>query len=166
MRTWKVYIEQLEGFPLTEEKDMVCKLKKALYGLKQVPITWYARLDKSLAKIGFDKGTIDGNLYLKKIEDGLLIIIVFVDDIIFGWNDEASNTFLEDMKNEFEMSMVGEKKFSLGLQIVQNKGVFISQTKYLKDFLKRFGLENCKPIGTPMVVRHKLSRKDKMPNIK
>ena len=94
------YIEQLEGFPLTTEKDMVCKLKKALYGLKQAPRTWYARLDKYLEKPRFAKGTIDSNLYLKEIKDGLLIIIVFFDDIIFGGDDEASNKFLEDMKNK------------------------------------------------------------------
>ena len=60
--------------------------------------------------------------------------------------------------------MISKMKFFLGLQIVQNKeGIFISQTKYLKDFLKRFGLEGCKPIGTPMVTSHKLSSKDEIP---
>ena len=68
------------------------------------------------------------------------------------------------MKDEFEMSMIRELKFFLGLQIVQNKeGIFISQTKYLKDLLKRFGLENCKPVGTPMVTGHKLYSKDETP---
>ena len=68
---------------MTKEKDMVCRLKKALYGLKQAPRTWYARLHKYVAKLGFAKGTIDSNLYLKEIEDGLLIIIVFFDDTFF-----------------------------------------------------------------------------------
>ena len=76
------------------------------------------RLDKYLAKLGFTKGTIDSNLYLKVIENGLLIIIVFFDDIIFWGNDEASEKFSEDMKNEFEMSMIGELKFSLRLQTI------------------------------------------------
>ena len=80
----EVYIKQLEGFPLTIEKDMVCRLKKSFCGLKQAPRTQYARLDKYLEKLGFAKGTIDSNLYFKEIENGLLIIIVFVDDIIFG----------------------------------------------------------------------------------
>ena len=60
----EVYIEQPEGFPLTQG-DMVCKLKKALYGLKQAPRTWYARLDKYLLQLGFTKGTNDSNLYTK-----------------------------------------------------------------------------------------------------
>ena len=78
---------------MTTEKDMVCKLKKALYGLKQVPRTWYERLDKYLAKLGFSKGIVDSNLYLKEIKYGLLIIIVFVDDIIFGGDNEVSKFF-------------------------------------------------------------------------
>ena len=78
-----------------------------------------------------------------------MILVIFVDDIIFGGNDEESEKFAEEMKKEFEMSMIGEMKYFLGLQIVQEKeGIFISQTKYLKDLLKRFGLETCKPIGT------------------
>ena len=59
------------------------------------------------------------------------------------------------------MSMIGEMKFFLGLQIVQNNdGIFISQAKYLKDLLKIFGLEICKLVGTPMITSHKLSSKD------
>ena len=91
----EVYIEQPEGSPLTEEKDMVCRLKKSLYGLKQAPRTRYARLDKHLEKLGFAKGMEDSNLYLKETENGLLIIVIFVDDIVFGSNDEASVSFLK-----------------------------------------------------------------------
>ena len=70
------------------------------------------------------------------------------------------------MKNEFEMSMIGEMNFFLGLQIIQNnENIFISQTKYLNDLLKRFGLENCKLVGIPIVNGHKLSRKDEMPTV-
>ena len=71
-----------------------------------------------MAKIGFAKGTIDSNLYLKEIENGLLIIVIFVDEIIFGGNDEESDKFFEEMKNKFDMSTIEEMKFFLGLQIV------------------------------------------------
>ena len=76
----KIYIEQLDGFLLSEDKDMVCILKKALYVLKQAPRTQYAMLDNYLEKLEFFKGTIDNNLYLKEISDGLLIIVIFVDN--------------------------------------------------------------------------------------
>ena len=160
----EVYIEQPEGFPLIDDKDIVCRLRKELYGLKQAPRTWYERLDKNLIKLRYRKGMVDSNLYQKEIDDGLIILVIFVDDIIFGGNDEESEKFVEEMKKEFEMSMIGDMKYFLGLQRVQNKeGIFISQTQYLKDLLKRFGLETCKPIGTPMVTRHKLCKGNQTP---
>lgn len=90
-----------------------------------------------------------------------MILVIFFDDITFGGNDGESEKFVEEMKKEFEMSIIEEMKYFLGLQIVQNEeGIFISQTKYLKDILKRFGLEICKPVGKPMLTRHRLSTKD------
>jgi hypothetical protein len=59
------------------------------------------------------------------------------------------------------MSLLGELNFFLGLQIIQSKrGVFIHQSKYVKDMLKRFQLEDCKPISTPMTVGCKLRKED------
>ena len=106
---------------------MVCRLKKDLYGLKQAPRTQYAQLDNYLAKLGFSKGTTYSNFYLKEIENGLHIIVIFYNEIIFGGNDEASDNFSKEMKNDFKMSMVGEMKLFLGMQIVKNiDGTFIS----------------------------------------
>ena len=84
---------------------MVRKLKRALYGMNKAPRTQYARLDSYLAKLKFAKGMTDNDLYLKEVENGLMIVVIFVDDIIFGGNDEASDKFAEEMKNEFEISM-------------------------------------------------------------
>jgi hypothetical protein len=64
----------------------------------------------------------------------ILFIEVYVDDILFGSNDDKlSQKFAKDMQNEFEMSLLGELSFFLGLQICQiNQGIFISQTKYIR----------------------------------
>jgi hypothetical protein len=60
------------------------------------------------------------------------------------------------------MSMLGELSFFLGLQISQsNKGIFISQTKYIKEMLKKFKMADCKPFNTPMITGYKLSKDDK-----
>ena len=79
----EVYIEQPEGCPLRDDKDIVCKLRKALYGLKQAPRTQYARLDKHLTKLRYSKGMTDNNLNWKETNDDLIILVIFVDDIIF-----------------------------------------------------------------------------------
>jgi hypothetical protein len=158
----EVYIEQPEGFQLSENTDYVCKLKKALYGLKQAPRAWYSRLDKYLQQAGFRKGSADNNLYIKVSQGNILLIEVYVDDIIFGSDDDRlSQKFAKDMQSEFEMSLLGELSFFLGLQIRQsNQGIFISQTKYIREMLKRFGMEDCKPVITPMQTSCKLSKDD------
>jgi hypothetical protein len=114
------YIEQPEGFQLSKNVDYVCKLKKALYVLKQDPRAWYSRLDKYLQQAGFKKGSADNNLYIKVSEGNILLIEVYVDDIIFGSDDDRlSQKFSKYMQNEFEMSLLGELSFFLGLQIRQ-----------------------------------------------
>ena len=79
----KVYIEQPKGCPIIDDKDIVCRLRKELYGLKQAPRTWYTRLDKHLTNLGYRKGMADNNLYWKETDDGLMILVIFVDNIIF-----------------------------------------------------------------------------------
>ena len=82
----EVYIEQPEGF--AEKGNYVSRLRKALYGLKQAPRAWYARLDKYLHKQGFKKGSVDNNLYMKIKHENMIIIEVYVDNIIFGSDDD------------------------------------------------------------------------------
>jgi hypothetical protein len=148
----KFYIEQPEGFRFSEKENYVCKLKKDLYGLKQAPIAWYSRLDRYLQQQGFRKGNVDNNIYIKVDQDSILIIEVYVDDITFGSDDDRINQFFsKDMQDEFEMSFLGELTFFLGLHIRQrNKGIFNSQTKYIREMLKKFGMIDCKPVCTPM----------------
>ena len=100
------YIEQLEGFILGNDEKLVCKLRKALYGLKKAPQAWYYRLDKYLQQQGFTKGSTDSKLYTKIEDDKLLIIVVYVDDIIFGSIEESmSQKFVFVMQQEFEISL-------------------------------------------------------------
>ena len=82
-----------------------------------------------------------------------------MDDIIFGSNDDQlSKNFSTNMQSEFEMSLLGEMTYFLGLQISQQeKGIFICQAKNIKEMLKKFKMEDCKPVLTPMVTCWKLS---------
>ena len=69
-----------------------------MYGLKQAPRAWYSRLDKYLQQAGLKKGTADNNLYIKVTQDNILLIEVYVDDIIFGSDDNRlSQKFAKDM---------------------------------------------------------------------
>jgi hypothetical protein len=91
-------------------------------------------------------------------KDNLILVQVYVDDIIFGsTNDELCKRFAKLMQNKYEMSMMGELTYFLGLQVSQRKdGIFICQTKYIKDLLKKYGLEDSAPAKTPMPTATKL----------
>ena len=127
----EIYVEQPPDFENFEFPNHVYKLYKALYGLNQAPRDGYEISTNFFLKQGFSKGKVNITLFIKKSNDDLLILQIYVDDIIFG----ASNHCLcEDisklMQGEFEMSMKGELKFFLGLQIMQYKdGIFINQTR-------------------------------------
>ncbi|GJS71032.1 retrovirus-related pol polyprotein from transposon TNT 1-94 [Tanacetum coccineum] len=128
------------------------QLKKALYGLKQAPRAWYDKLSSFLIEHGFTKGIIDPTLFTRRHGGDILLVQVYVDDIIFGsTNPDFSKRFANLMKNNFEMSMMGELKFFLGLQVHQSpRGIFISQSQYAIELLKKHGLDECVSMSTPM----------------
>ncbi len=97
-------------------------------------------------------GKNDKTLFVLKLGDNQLFVQIYVDDIIFGCSTHALVVeFAETMRREFEMSMLGELSYFLGLQIKQTpQGTFVHQTKYMKDLLRGFKMENCKPISTPI----------------
>jgi hypothetical protein len=147
-----VYVEQPPGFEDPKKPNHVYKLSKALYGLKQSPRAWYERLIDFLISKGFKIGVVDTTLFTKTIGKDLFVCQIYVNDIIFGsTNQDFCEEFGELMSKEFEMSMIGELNYFLGLQIKQLKqGTFVCQSKYVKDLLKKFGLMDATPIKTPM----------------
>ncbi|GJY23554.1 retrovirus-related pol polyprotein from transposon TNT 1-94 [Tanacetum coccineum] len=156
----EVYVAQPLGFIDFAKPNHVYKLKKALYGLKQAPKAWYDRLKAFLIKHNYSMGMVDNTLFTKKKDSNIIIVQIYVDDIIFGSTcQEMCDDFAKIMHDEFEMSMMGELNFFLGLQIKQlNDGIFFNQSKYIKEMLKKFGLEDSKPMKTPMSTETKLTR--------
>jgi hypothetical protein len=148
----ELYVEQPPDFEDSEYPNHVYKLSNALYGLKQAPRAWYECLRDFLITNGFKVGKAYPTLFTKTIAKGLLICQIYVDDIIFGSTNKSScEEFSRIMIQKFEMSMMGELKYFLGFQIKQlQEATFISQTKYIQDILKKFGMKNGKPIKTPM----------------
>jgi hypothetical protein len=110
------------------------------------------RLRDFLLSKGFKMGKINITLFTKKIGHELFVLQIYVDDIIFGsTNQDYCEEFGKMMSNEFEMSMIRELSYFLRLQIKQLKnGTFVSQGKYIKDMLKKFGMIDSKAISTLM----------------
>ncbi|GJS47889.1 retrovirus-related pol polyprotein from transposon TNT 1-94 [Tanacetum coccineum] len=153
-------VAQPLGFIDFKKPDHVYKLKKALYGLKQVPKAWYDRLKAFLIKHEYKMGMVDNTLFTKKKSLNLIIVQLYFNDIIFvSTCQDMCDEFAKIMHDEFEMSMMGELNFFLGLQIKQMEdGIFFNQSRYIKEMLKKFGLEDSKPMKTPMSFDTKLTK--------
>jgi hypothetical protein len=154
----EVYVRQPDGFIDPERPNHVDRLKKALYGLKQALRAWYDKLSTFLLANKFSKGSVDLTLFTKTYGEDLLVVQIYVDDIIFASTKRSySNDFAKLMKDNFEMSMMGELSFFLGLQVHQSPcGIFINQSKYALEILKKHGMMSCDTYNTPMGYTTKL----------
>ncbi|GJS61583.1 retrovirus-related pol polyprotein from transposon TNT 1-94 [Tanacetum coccineum] len=112
----------------------------------------YDKLSSFLIEHHFTKGIVDPTLFTRRHGDEILLVQIYVDDIIFGFtNPVFLNRFAKLMKDNFEMSMMGEMKFFLGLQIHQSpRGIFINQSQYTMELLRKHGMERCYILTTPM----------------
>ncbi|GJV52675.1 retrovirus-related pol polyprotein from transposon TNT 1-94 [Tanacetum coccineum] len=143
---------------MVNSKLLYHRLRKALYGLKQAPRAWYDKLSNFLMSKGFTKGTIDPTLFTIRYGKDILLVKIYVDDIIIGsTNPKFSKRFENYMHSRFEMSLIGEMKLFLGLQIHQSpRGIFINQAKYALEILKKHGMDKCDTVGRPMATKPKL----------
>nr|GEY76194.1 retrotransposon protein, putative, unclassified [Tanacetum cinerariifolium] len=139
----EVYVSQPEGFVDPDHPTHVYRLKKALYGLKQAPRAWYDTLSRFLIN-NFSKGAVDPTLFTRKTGKHILLVQIYVDDIIFASTDPKDcDMFSNEMSSKFQMSMMGQMSFFLGLQVSQSpEGIFINQSKFALKILKKFGMDS------------------------
>ena len=155
----EIYMRQPNGFVDPEKPDYVCKLNKGIYGLKQATRCWNNSINSYLLSHGYKKSTADPCVYIKTVtsQDGtvhFVMIAIYVDDMLFFSNN---TDMLEKEKNaiakEFQVEDLGELHYVVGMSIVRNREkrtMSITQKKYLEGVLKKFDMENCKPVSTPL----------------
>ncbi|GKA89657.1 retrovirus-related pol polyprotein from transposon TNT 1-94 [Tanacetum coccineum] len=131
----EVYVSQLDGLVDKDNLNHVYKLRKALYGLKQAPRAWYDLLSKFLLYQEFSKGTVDPTLFIRRQGKDILLVQIYVDDIIF-----VSTT--PELCDQFSK--------------IIPRGIFLNQSKYALESLKKYGMESSDPVDTPMVEKSKL----------
>ncbi|KAH0649322.1 hypothetical protein KY285_034570 [Solanum tuberosum] len=127
----EIYVEQPEGFVEKGKEDKVYRLRKALYGLKQAPRAWYGRLDGHLLSLGFEKSLSESTLYVKHHGIDILVVSIYVDVVSYRKQYKAYRGFQARNDN-----------------------------KYAKEILKKFNMEDCKEMSTPMNQKEKLSKND------
>lgn len=130
-----------------------CLLNKSLYGLKQAGRQWNIKLDTKLKEMGLRPTVNEPCLYHKRNKDGSdLYVVIYVDDILIASQKRfAIDTFKHELAKRFELKDFGQATFCLGINIKKNGVEYhLSQEKYINDILKKFGMENSKPVKTPM----------------
>lgn len=154
----EIYMDQPEIF--NDGTNRVCKLNKSIYGLKQAGRQWNIKLDEKLRIFGLIKSKTDPCIYYTN-NLGLMIAIYVDDFLIFFKEIDELNKLKEFLNKEFLMKDLGEAKSCLGIKITQGENyIEIDQIAYIREILNRFGMEDCKPVGTPRDINQKLSIND------
>jgi hypothetical protein len=155
-----VYVKQAPGFVVKGAEHKVLRLRKALYGLRQAPRAWNAKLDATMAELGFARCVTEHALYTRRRGKEELIVGVYVDDLIVtGARAQDIARFKEEMGAKFRMSDLGALSYYLGIEVKQSAdAVKLGQRAYALKLLERAGMAGCKTVATPMEERIKLSR--------
>ena len=120
-----------------------------------------------MINLGFHKSLSEATLYVRSEGINIIIISVYVDDLLVTRNNqELINEFKSEMFKQFEMTNLGLLTYFLGLDVRQLRNqFFISQRKYAKEILKKFHMESCKAVETPMQTKEKFSKDDGSPKV-
>lgn len=157
-----VFMNQPEGFVDKRNPTFVCRLEKALYGLKQVPRAWYERPKMTLLEWKFTNSRADSSLFFFMNHKHVIFCLVYVDDIVVTRNDHnLLQSFIDRLNAQFALKDMGELHHFLGVEVKMNESrLHLTQTKYIRDLLKRFNLEHLKPCAIPMTVGKYISKDD------
>ena len=144
-----IYLQQPKGFEQGENK--VCHLNKSIYGLKQSGKLWNKLIHAFLTDNSFQRSSVDHCLYYKKDTNICIYILIWVDDIVIACRDvEMMNDTKQLLSQRFKMTDMGQLSWFLGIEFVINKDcIMMKQTSYMRTILKKFNMENCKPVSTP-----------------
>jgi hypothetical protein len=125
----EMYMEQPSGYVDQTHPNLVCRLKKALYGLKQAPGAWSDKICQYLVTSGFQTSNANFSLYVKKTNHGIIVIVIYVDDLIIIGDSDANIFDLKKLlKQKFEMKDLGELRYFFGIEVIQSpKGIWLLQ---------------------------------------
>jgi uncharacterized membrane protein YgcG len=151
-----VYMAQPPGFE--SKGEYVCHLKKSIYGLKQSPRAWFDKFSKAVVSHGMTRSQADHSVFFKKTKIGIVILVVYVDDIVITGSDkEGIQILINHLSSSFLTKYLGKLRYFLGIEVARSKaGISLSQRKYTLDILQDTGYLGSKPVATPMESNLKL----------
>ncbi|KAJ2934251.1 hypothetical protein H1R20_g2855, partial [Candolleomyces eurysporus] len=148
----EIYMDQPEGFVAKGQERKVYRLHRAIYGLKQAARAWWLELEKSVRKLGFKRLHSDSGIFIYRDQEGVVIMVAYVDDIIFFGLKVLADQKKKEFMRVWECRDLGTPTEFLSMTIqYDGNTIKLDQTKYLEKVLERFGMANAKPARTPMV---------------
>ena len=157
-------MKQPPRFVAQEEIGRVCCLRKPLYGLKQSPHAWFGKFSEVIEKFGMQKSKSDHFVFYRNSPAGIILLVVYVDDIIITGNDMAGISSLKSfLHGQFHTKDLGMLKYFLGVEVMRSKrGIFLSQRKYVLNLLSEIGKLATKPCKSPTAQSLHLTRKGEL----
>jgi len=151
----EIYMTVPEGIDAATSSNSVCKLNRTLYGLKQSPRMWNQKIDNFLLhEQGFTRLNSDHGTYIRRSNQSLAIIALYVDDLLILTDSlETMTTLKLNLSQTFAMTDCGEIHHFLGIKITRDRNkrtITLDQGHYIDQILTRFNMTNCKPVATPL----------------
>ena len=138
--------------------ECVYRLKKFIYGLKQSPRAWFDKFSKAVVSHGMTPNQADHFVFFKKTRTGIVILVVYVDDIvIIGSDKKGIQILINHLSSSFLTKDLGKFRYFLGIEVARSKaGISLYQRKYTLDILQDTGYLGSKPAAIPMEPNLKL----------
>ena len=158
----EVFMAQPPGFVDVTSPDLVCKLHKSLYGLKQAPRAWNDRFTSFLPSLGFKHTYSDSSLFVKSLAAGVIVLLVYVDDIIITGSDScAVGDVITALTTKFDVKDLGCLHYFLGVQVTATATCMcLSQSQYIQELLLKTDMQDAKPCATPCLPYQRLLKDD------
>ena len=157
-----IYMQQPDGYLQPGKEHFVCKLKKSLYGLKQSPRCWNKVLTEFLTSVGFVQSSADPCVYVQS-GNCPIVVAAYVDDLIIATKTEKEMQQVKQLlQSRFMMTDMGELHYCLGIAIIYTVGesIELHQKQYIEKTLKKYHLEDVKPVSTPADPNVRLRKDD------
>jgi hypothetical protein len=150
-------MEQPLGYVDQTHPNLVCGWKKVLYDLKQAPRAWLDKIGQYLVTSGFQRCRF--SLYVKKTNYGIIVIIIYVDDLIITRDNDANIFNLKKLlKQKFERKDLGELRYFVSIEVIQSpKRIWLLPRQYALNKLSKYGMMGCKAISIPLEQNVKLN---------
>lgn len=149
----EIYMVFPEGLTITPNmKGKALQLLKGLFGLKQSARIWNEKFEAAVKKIGFKSISSDKCIYIRVTDNEIAILGLYVDDIlILTKTAKLMNQVKDQIKSAFQVKDSGEVKRILGIQAHRTDNeLTLDQSQYVKKLLQEYGMEDCKPVATPI----------------